>query len=68
MDVDRGPDDELDTQIVGLVQDAKYTDVKDEVPPLFFTPYRQDFELGFLNFYVRTGGPPGAGDAGDPGR
>jgi predicted permease len=53
-------DDELDTQIVGLVQDAKYSQVKDEVPPLFFFPYRQDFSLGFLNFYVRTGGEPEA--------
>ena len=32
------PEEELDTQIVGVVQDAKYTDVKDEVPPVFFTP------------------------------
>lgn len=50
--------DELDTQIVGLVQDAKYSEVKDEVPPLFFTPYRQDFRLGFLTFYLRTGMAP----------
>ena len=49
-----GQDAELDTQIVGLVQDAKYNRVKDEVPPVFFEPYRQDFQLGFLTFYVRT--------------
>ena len=24
------------------MQDAKYSEVKDEIPPLFFTPYRQD--------------------------
>jgi predicted permease len=46
--------DSLDTQIIGLVQDAKYSEVKGEVPPLFFTPYRQDENLGFINFYVRT--------------
>jgi predicted permease len=46
--------DSLDTQIVGLVQDAKYSEVKGEIPPLFFTPYRQDESLGFINFYVRT--------------
>ncbi len=45
--------DELDIQIVGVVQDAKYNDVKQEVPPLFFRPYRQDARMGFLNFYVR---------------
>ena len=32
----------LDTEIVGLVQNAKYSEVKREVPPLFFRPYRQD--------------------------
>jgi predicted permease len=53
-----GSDEELDTQIVGLVQNAKYSEVKGDVPPLFFTPYAQDFELGFLNFYLRTGVPP----------
>ncbi|HKJ03098.1 MAG TPA: ABC transporter permease [Longimicrobiales bacterium] len=47
-------DDELDVQIVGVMQDAKYNDVKQAVPPLFFTPYRQDESIGFINFYVRT--------------
>ncbi len=49
-----GPEDELDVEIVGLVQNAKYSEVKGEIPPLFFTPYRQDEEVGFINFYVRT--------------
>ena len=30
-----GRGDEFDTQIVGLVQDAKYSDVKDEIPPQY---------------------------------
>jgi ABC-type antimicrobial peptide transport system permease subunit len=46
--------DELDVEIVGVVQDAKYNDVKDPVPPLFFTPYMQDERLGSLTFYART--------------
>jgi predicted permease len=45
---------DLDIEIVGLVQDAKYSEVKDEIPPQFFTPYRQDEGLGFLTFYVET--------------
>jgi predicted permease len=49
-----GPDDTLDTEIVGLVQDAKYSEVKDEVPPLFFRPYAQDDGIGSSSFYVRT--------------
>ncbi|MGH7663214.1 MAG: ABC transporter permease [Gemmatimonadaceae bacterium] len=49
-----GRGEELDTEIVGLVQDASYSEVKEEVPPLFFTPYRQDESIGSINFYVRT--------------
>jgi predicted permease len=48
----------LDMEIVGFVPDTTYSDVKDEVPPLFFTPYRQDERLGFNTFYVRTGLDP----------
>jgi predicted permease len=48
----RGP--ELDTEIVGLVTNAKYSEVKDSVPPLFFRPYPQEEMVGFLSFYVRT--------------
>jgi predicted permease len=49
-----GGDDELDVQIIGVVQDAKYSEVKQTVPPIFFLPYRQDPGLGMINFYVRT--------------
>jgi putative ABC transport system permease protein len=49
-----GREEKLDTQIIGLVKDAKYSDVKDKVPPLFFAPYRQDTTLGAINLYVRT--------------
>jgi predicted permease len=47
----------LDTEIVGVVQNAKYSQVKQEVPPLFFRPYRQaENGVGSLNFYVRASG------------
>lgn len=49
-----GSTDELDIEIVGLVRDAKYSEVKDEVPPQYFLARRQDDELGFMNFYART--------------
>ncbi len=48
----------LDIEIVGLVQNAKYSEVKREVPPLFFRPYRQDDEVGSMTFYVRTAVDP----------
>jgi ABC-type antimicrobial peptide transport system permease subunit len=48
-----GGGDELDIEIVGLVQNAKYSEVKQEIPPLFFLPYRQDPRIGNVSFYVR---------------
>ena len=53
-----GRDDELDTQIIGLVRDAKYSDVKDEIPPQYFVPYRQNDAIGSMSFYVRAHVPP----------
>jgi predicted permease len=47
-------DKELDIEIVGLVQSAKYSEVKQDLPPLFFTPYKQDTTVGALSYYVRT--------------
>ena len=47
-------DTKLDTEIIGVVQDAKYSEVKQKVPPLFFRPYRQNKDVGSLAFYVRT--------------
>ena len=50
-----------DTEIIALVQNAKYSDVKRDVPPLFFRPYRQNEHVyGFTTFYVRTGTDPDA--------
>ncbi|MCL4812525.1 MAG: ABC transporter permease [Vicinamibacteraceae bacterium] len=50
--------DELDIEIVGLVRDAKYSSVKNAVPPLFFLPYRQGERIWGLSFYLRTAGDP----------
>jgi ABC-type antimicrobial peptide transport system permease subunit len=46
--------DSLDITIVGLAKDAKYSQVKDKIPPVFVRPYRQGGRLGTNNFYVRT--------------
>jgi len=54
-----GANNELDIEIVGLVQDAKYSDVKREVPAQYFVPYRQD-GAEFISFYVRTESDPEA--------
>jgi ABC-type antimicrobial peptide transport system permease subunit len=48
-----GSGGELDIEIIGLVADAKYSEVKEDVPPQVFLARYQDEELGFANFYVR---------------
>jgi len=52
----RGPDS-LNIQIVGIIPDVKYASVKEAVPPLFYTPWRQDTHVGQMNFYVRSAEP-----------
>jgi predicted permease len=44
----------LDIEIVGVVRDAKYSQVKDDIPPQLFQPYRQG-EFAGLSLYVRAG-------------
>jgi ABC-type lipoprotein release transport system permease subunit len=46
-----------DIEIVGIVKDAKYSEVKSEVPPVFYLPYRQDKGIGNLTFYVKSNLP-----------
>jgi predicted permease len=50
----REDQEKMEIEIVGLMRDAKYSSVKDEIPPLFFIPYKQDSTVGSMNFYVRT--------------
>jgi predicted permease len=50
----------LNIEIVGLVKNAKYSDVKDPVPPQLFTPYRQDPAVSGLTFYAAATASPDA--------
>jgi predicted permease len=54
MAADRVDGSKLDIEIVGLVADAKYSEVKKEIPAVYFIPYRQDKEVGSISFYART--------------
>jgi predicted permease len=54
----KGSNTPLTMEIVGMVKNAKYSDVKREIPPLFFIPYRQDETIGQINFFVRTATDP----------
>jgi predicted permease len=48
-----GTNKPLDIEIVGLVRDAKYDEVREPAPPQFVTPYRQ-VDTASLTFYVRS--------------
>jgi predicted permease len=50
--------DTLDMQIVGFAHDAKYSQVKGDIPPVFFIPIAQDSENKSANYYVRTRAEP----------
>jgi predicted permease len=49
---------DLTIEIVGVVRDAAYSQVKQEVPPLFFRPYRQSERVMGMSVYVATSLPP----------
>jgi predicted permease len=53
-----GGNDSLNVQIVGLIKDASYNNVKQPPPPLFALPYKQDSTVGSMAFYVRTAADP----------
>jgi predicted permease len=48
-----GNSNDLDIEIVGLVPDSRYAEVRDAAPPQLFRPYRQD-PPGSMTFYIRT--------------
>ncbi|MCC6165497.1 MAG: ABC transporter permease [Acidobacteria bacterium] len=53
------PDEGFDTEIVGVVKDAHYADVREAaVPSVVFRPYRQVPPQGFTYFYARTSTAP----------
>ena len=44
-------------EIVGVVKDVKYSEVKAAIPPVTYLPYRQNKSLGAASFYVTTAVP-----------
>ncbi len=54
MEIGRNDKPKFDIEIVGLVQDSKYTGAKDRTPPIFYLPHRQRESVRELNYYVRS--------------
>jgi predicted permease len=47
--------DSLTHVIVGVVKDSHYSNVKQELRPVYYLPYKQDTSsMGDMNFYVRS--------------
>jgi len=51
--------DSLNIEIVGLAKNSKYSQVKDNIPPVYFLPLAQSELQGENTFYVRAGLPTG---------
>lgn len=54
MELGRSDKPKFDIEIVGLVQDSKYSDAKVDPPPLFFLPHRQRDDIRSITYYVRS--------------
>ena len=52
------PGTPTDMEIIGVVKDFKYTNLRDEIPAQAFVPYLSDRYLGGITVYVRTTGDP----------
>ncbi|MDE2905516.1 MAG: ABC transporter permease [Acidobacteriota bacterium] len=52
-----GLDAALDTEIVGLVADARQDSLRIPAPPLLYVHYRQEEAIGSVAFYVRSALP-----------
>ena len=52
------PGTPTDMEIIGVVKDFKYTNLRDEIPPQAFLPYPGSHFLGEMTVYVRTAGDP----------
>jgi predicted permease len=52
-----------DTEIVGVVRDAKHENVRAEIRPTTFTPYLQEKDPGEMSYYIRTAQSPEAAES-----
>jgi predicted permease len=48
------PGTPLDMEVIGVVKDFKYTNLRDEIPEQAFVPYLGDRFLGGMTVYLRT--------------
>ncbi len=58
--IGRGSDPgiKLDMEVIGVVKDIKYTNLRDEIPPQAFWPYLARTYIGDMTVYLRTARDP----------
>ena len=52
------PGTRTDMEVIGVVKDIKYTDLRDEIPPQAYVPYLASRYVGGMTVYVRTTADP----------
>jgi predicted permease len=52
------PGTPTDMEVIGVVKDVKYTNLRDEIPPQAYLPYLGSRYVGGMVIYVRTVGDP----------
>jgi predicted permease len=52
------PGTKTDMEVIGIVKDIKYTDLRDEIPPQAYIPYLAGRGAGGMTVYVRTTADP----------
>ncbi|PYT79737.1 MAG: multidrug ABC transporter substrate-binding protein [Acidobacteria bacterium] len=53
------PGTPTDMEIIGIVKDVKYTNLRDEIPEQAYIPYLGSHFLGSMTVYIRTAVDPG---------
>jgi predicted permease len=54
------PGTPTDMEVIGVVKDIKYTNLRDEIPPQAYLPYMSSRYVGSTTVYVRTAADPNA--------
>jgi predicted permease len=52
------PGTRTDMEVIGVVKDIKYTNLRDEIPPQAYLPYMPSRYVGGMTVYVRTAADP----------
>jgi predicted permease len=55
---DQNPAQQPDIQVIGVIPDTKYRDLRETPPPQAYFPYFQGTSFRFMNVYLHTHGDP----------